>query len=228
MVAPASCCFIIPRELPYSGFCELCQLLLWGFWDTAYSTLASCGSAHHETFPSSLWQVTAGVTFPSKVFLLFILSEVPEVCFAFHFIIFPRSLGISFPHFQPICLVTFSKGETKRQTLWIGMSGFSPALVVSRWAHGWDTKGDRTVNHQECVLRGTWVAQSVECLTLGFGSSRALWVLGFEPCFMLWLRVEPVYPSTPSVVLSPDPPLLLLSLCSSISTPPPLCSLSNK
>ena len=32
------------------------------------------------------------------------------------------------------------------------------------------------------VRRGAWVAQSVKCLTLGFGSGHDLAVRGFEPC----------------------------------------------
>ena len=42
-------------------------------------------------------------------------------------------------------------------------------------------------------LRGTWVAESVKCPTLGFGSSRDLTVCKFEP--LIGLRADSVEPA---------------------------------
>ena len=51
------------------------------------------------------------------------------------------------------------------------------------------------VSHEkECQSKGAWVAQSVLCLTLGFGSGHDLLVCGFEPRIELCAdSVEPVW-----------------------------------
>ena len=59
--------------------------------------------------------------------------------------------------------------------------------------------------------KGTWVAQSVECPTLGFGSDHDLEVCGIEPCIGLCGdSPEPAWDS------------LSLSLSLSLSAPHPL------
>ena len=67
-----------------------------------------------------------------------------------------------------------------------------------------------------CMTWGAWVAQSVKCPTLDFSSGHDLRVHGFEPCIGLCADIaEPAWDS-----LSPSlsaPPLLSLSLCSSLS-----------
>ena len=48
----------------------------------------------------------------------------------------------------------------------------------------------------EGLLSGAWGAQSVECLTLDFGSGCDLMVRGFEPCTVLCTdSVEPAWDS---------------------------------
>ena len=55
------------------------------------------------------------------------------------------------------------------------------------------------------VFGGTWVAQSVERLTLDFGSGHDLTVHGVEPCVRLGADIsEPAWDS-----LSASPPLVL-------------------
>ena len=90
---------------------------------------------------------------------------------------------------------------------------------VYKWAHAVQTR----VVHRPAVLclivrrlRGTWVAQWVKCLGLGFGSGYDLPLHGFEPHVRLCDdNVEPVWAS-----LSPSlsaPPLLVCALCLSPS-----------
>ena len=45
---------------------------------------------------------------------------------------------------------------------------------------------DKNTEAQKCGMgRGTWVAQSVKCLTLDFSSTHGLTVRGLEPCIRL-------------------------------------------
>ena len=73
---------------------------------------------------------------------------------------------------------------------------------------GSDFKGDLKL---QCW--GTWVAQSVECPTLDFGSGRDLTVCESEPHVRLYASsTEPAWDSlSPSLSLS-APPLITLSL----------------
>ena len=59
--------------------------------------------------------------------------------------------------------------------------------------------------------RGVWVAQSIKCLTLDFGSGHDLTVCGFWPCVGLYANsAKPAWDSLSlSLSVPPSPPLML-------------------
>ena len=71
------------------------------------------------------------------------------------------------------------------------------SLVLASW-------GRHTL---ELVLRGTWVAQSVESLTLAFGSGHDLRILSLSPELGFALSVQsvwnPLSPSAPTPAYAP-------------------------
>ena len=123
-----------------------------------------------------------------------------------------------FPDAVPSSAWKFSsRGRGFRSLIWAWDLSCVLHVVLSNLPFGLSASSGPTLSHLDGInssvvkkglLRGTWVAQSVQHLTLGFGSGHDLSVCGFEPHVGLCANsTEPAWNSV-SLSLSVSPLLM--------------------
>lgn len=148
VVLPAIALWSPMNFLQQPSLCKVCQLSIPGFWwlSLRQSSVTLPAVALYTLLNNLKQSCTrcCRCDFSIKgVSCILPFWSTSEIWFALCLIIFQRTLGIYFPHFHLVYLVKFPKGEVKRQTLRINVSGFY------QWVMSWE------LNYQQFRMAGT-------------------------------------------------------------------------